>query len=492
MRTFPLPLILCCVVTGIFAQEQLSWRLDNYAGINSAFYNPAAPANSPLGWDINLLEISHYSDNNYAYLDNTSGLKALKMLRNWDAENFYFFRVGRIPNDFDYKGKDVLLYNYFEGDRGRYGYTHTAALGPSLSFRLAGGTSLGLFTRARVLASAIGLDGDLSYYTYNYRPYGETFIIDPVEVGLGGWTEIGLNLAQAIPTATGRFNIGVSARRLSAYQSVYLRNDFAFDYAKVAMDSIQGENFRLSGGMTDDWLDLEGDLSSNGNGWAVDLGIQYLAGMDDEGNYLWKFGLALLDLGQLSFTKNAQYHVFEDEDLRELDGNPYRQFEDQEDLPDIARAFSQDVFGDPTLSLRADRFSIGLPSAISGQIEYAFSPNIFLSANYIGGFGNKQGLARGQLLSFTPRYESRWLGVAVPLSLYQWQQPQLGLALRLGPLVLGSERLGSLLVNQKLTGTDFYLALKLFPPGFGKDGGQKRAFSRGKAGKGRDIKCYRF
>jgi hypothetical protein len=48
----------------------------------------------------------------------------------------------------------------------------------------------------------------------------------------------------------------------------------------------------------------------------------------------------------------------------------------------------------------------------------------------------------------------------MPLSLYQYKRPQLGLCMRLNSIIIGSDDLGALLFKKDIYGADVYLSLK--------------------------------
>lgn len=75
--------------------------------------------------------------------------------------------------------------------------------------------------------------------------------------------------------------------------------------------------------------------------------------------------------------------------------------------------------------------------------------------------------------------------------LHNWQDLRVGLSLKLGFLYLGTDNLESPLGQSKLTGTDYYLALKVNPFTLNVGNGTKRGKKplRGKRGA---IKCYDF
>ena len=61
----------------------------------------------------------------------------------------------------------------------------------------------------------------------------------------------------------------------------------------------------------------------------------------------------------------------------------------------------------------------------------------------------------------TPRFETYWFEAALPISLYEYQYPQLGLSLRLGPLSIGTDKLGHWIKQSDLYGADIYFHLKV-------------------------------
>ena len=65
-------MLFCVVTCSLNAQYQSALRIENYAGINSIFLNPASSNNYPLRWDLNLASADFFIDNSVAYISNTS------------------------------------------------------------------------------------------------------------------------------------------------------------------------------------------------------------------------------------------------------------------------------------------------------------------------------------------------------------------------------------------------------------------------------------
>src|SRR6185295_9897178 len=124
--------------------------------------------------------------------------------------------------------------------------------------------------------------------------------------------------------------------------------------------------------------------------------------------------------------------------------------------------------GDSTASFRADNFKMSLPAAISAQLDWNIYKNFYANATVVKGFNyyNKRGATHPDIYSLTPRFETRWLEVAVPLSLmsYHHLQSRVGLAVRLGWFFAGSDALGGILGLNDFEGADIYGGVHIFFP----------------------------
>ncbi len=82
------------------------------------------------------------------------------------------------------------------------------------------------------------------------------------------------------------------------------------------------------------------------------------------------------------------------------------------------------------------------------------------------GHGDNVGVVQPDIYSFTPRYETRWFEVSLPLSLmyYGHWQPRAGIALRAGYFFIGGDAMGGLLKLNDLQQADFYAGAHFFLP----------------------------
>ncbi len=475
----------------IFAQEQLGIRLDHYNGINAALLNPAGHAATPFSWDVNLLEGAFFVSNNYTY---TTPMK----LSDWLSD----------PDQLDIAlGPDITpekplppgarKVDFYTPDRSLYAKAQVSVMGPSFYVRLGQNHTIGLLTRFRVAGNVDNVDHNLAYYPYYNRDFFRDFRVSKFNAGAMAWSEIGLNYAYRLPVSNGSLSLGFTAKYLQGYEAAYFNNKTDFQLSKQPGDTLSGGPIHFEFGYTNS--NFTGDeyaLQRNGSGLGFDLGVMYVSGEED-GNFTWRWGVALLDIGRVNFTANARQHVAQTEAVSIVGADAFESFNRRDEFEEaIIQVFSEQVLQDSNASLQSNEFAMRLPTAISLQAERALMPNVYLGAALIQGLPTRNAaVQRGSLLAITPRYTHRWFGASLPVSLYQWQRLQLGLALRLGFITIGSEHLGSLFRRSEFYGADFYFAIKVNPFKIGEKQAKpsrRSAAPRRRGGGGSNVKCYEF
>jgi hypothetical protein len=237
--------------------------------------------------------------------------------------------------------------------------------------------------------------------------------------------------------------------------------------------------YQMSGNLV---LDLPMDYSTNTfsmfnpliRGWGLgfDVGITYTQNgtplfgnsvlssksQEPESEYLFRLGLSLLDAGKITFTKSVQFHEFRN--VNNVLWPGLSNFHPKS-IQEFIRASSYHLLGDSLASLtEKQKFDIYLPTAISFQGDYYLGKNIYLNATYVQGIKIGQpSVRRPSLIALTPRYETRIFGVNLPISLYDFRDPAIGLAVRIYSLILGTEKLGTFLNITDVRGIDFYFSL---------------------------------
>lgn len=470
--------LVMSLASNLFTQEQLGLRGESYSGVNSLLLNPANGPSSSFSWDVNVASAGIFFESNYGYLQNTNVPEILRLL-----PEVAFAADFNSERDFP---ENTLIADYYDNGRRKFVSAQTDIMGPSFMINLESGHSFGLFTRFRSAVSSQNIPGELNYYFFDRTPTGQEINVDPFSVAAMAWSEVGINYAVHMPTDVGNLDVGVSIKFLQGYEGFYFDSKKSFGLTQLGGDSLNFNlpDFALGFTNTNATGEYNG-LTRNGGGIGIDLGMVYTIDGDHD-LYLWKFGASLMDIGRVNFKKNAQKHRFALVDMSIIDPDDYR---DMEDVEDILTLLSSQFLDSSTESQDGGTFGIWLPGALSLQADFHPIPMF-----YVGGLivqrlpYQKAAIKRDNLIALTPRFEHRWFGAMMPISLYNYRNINLGLSLRLGFLTIGSDNLGSFVGRSNVTGSDFYVGLKVNPfkvylGGGGGGNGWKR---------GKNVKCYQF
>lgn len=480
-----IPLCLFFVVQ-LWGQEQLGWRLERYAGISGIRLNPASYAASPLRWDVQLFGGSIFFGNNYAFAEK-SNLRDLLSVANQDD------LVARpLLEADDVVRPDQVVIDFYDDRRNRFAFANAAIEGPSFFVRLNDRHALGLMTAFRLVASGFGVENELSYYPWFNRAEFDPFPVKDFHSGAAGFTEIGLNYVFTTYTANGRLGLGFTAKHLAGYEGAYFDSRSTMSVSKLPENSVSGISPNLAFGFTENAYQNEAwNPKVSGAGFGIDLGMVYTIDEDGE-NYLCQFGLSVLDIGRIRFDKGAQEHLAKAEGERVLSWQDYRKFESVEEFDQIVRTFSRQILGDSLASFQANSFELKLPTRLALQADVKVNELFYVNGMLVQPAPFKEAaITRGSMLAVTPRFEHRWGSLSLPVSLYNWQQVRIGLAARLGFIVIGTDKIGGTLTRSKFNGADFYFAVKV-PPFPGESKGNSGGRSRKIGKRGKNIPCYRF
>lgn len=459
-------------------QEQIGLRLNTLTGINAMRLNPAAPAVTPYRWEINLGEVSAFAANNYFFFRNARVPDLLN-----DELNDNILISPELANP-ETMPPGFLVMDFYNDERRRYAYAATTVMGPSFYYKIDRYNSIGLVTSARFIASAAGVDNDFSYYKFNQLQAGEFFEVSPMQAAALGFTEVGLNYTLSSPAPDGSFNLGITAKFIRGYDGIFFSSRNEFDLARITGNGLEGSRARLKYGYTDNLTAEDYQARATGTGVGFDIGMFATVDGYEPGEYLWKVGFSILDVGEVRFKNSAERHNIRlANDAVTLFPEDYAGIEDLSDLRQLARSFSFDALRDSLATLQDNSISIMLPSAVAIQVDHAITSNIFVSGlfhHYLPLGDNA--IRRGSLLALAPRFEHTWVSVNLPVSLYNWQHVRVGATIRLGPLTLGTDHLGSWFSRKDLYGSDIFAAVSFFP--FGKKGR--------KGGNNGRLPCYSF
>lgn len=456
-------LVLCLLAfSNLKAQEQLGLKIENYSGINSVLLNPTYQLTSPMKWNINLASAGVFFDNNYGYLQNTSAINALRRRNeiksrpdiNTETEN---------PDDF-------LILDYYNGQNKKQGSLLATVMGPSFMLNLNSGWSIGLFTNYRVASSARKIPSSLNYYEFENKEIGDQFEVAPFKVAGMSWGELGFNVAKKMRTNIGTIGLGVNLKILTGNDGFYFNNNNTFGLTKFSQDSLDFGSLDVNYGYTES-LDNDGNYvrQRSGTGLGLDIGFSYIEEYRD-GTYQWKAGAALVDIGRINFKQNSPQFAINSDNAFTFATETFDRLNTIDDRSDF---LSLSALNSESAALEDDHFKIWLPAALTAFGDYRLTNSVYLNATLVQSIPlGKNAVARDNLLAFTPRYEKKWFGAMMPISLHNYRKLRVGLAARLAFLTLGTENLRSFFKQDEFTGSDFYVGVRVNPFNLGLGNGE--------------------
>ena len=460
-----------CLLLNIytFGQTMLGTSLGNYSGINGIQLNPSALLNSKSYIDIQLLGAVVFLDNNALYISRK------------DYGFTRFFTPGyRLPSHKE---------SFGTGDRYLYLYNTTRSKNAFQNLRITGPGAMLIwkhhgFAISTSLRSVVSLKHipyevvNFSYLGLNYRPQQKINYSDNGPFGGTemSWGEIGLTYVYTFyANGVNKISAGITVKGLFGIGGLYMNVD-NIDYTVLNDTTMAVRNLNAQVGIA-----MPFNYSTNapnftkifkGTGFGTDIGITYThisphhqfqyfstACSQKYENYIYRIGVALLDIGAIRFSHNTLNMSIDNRDsywehLKSFDYKNIRQFLD---------TVSIKFYHNTTSIYSGTSFLIWLPAALSVQFDYHLNNNWYLNAGFLYGLSlGRQAIVTPSVISVTPRYESAWFEASLPVSLYDFTWPRVGIAMRFYGFTLGTDNLGGFFNFNNFTGIDFYFGIKYF------------------------------
>ncbi|MCV6629982.1 MAG: DUF5723 family protein [Flavobacteriaceae bacterium] len=437
MRTKITILLYCgfCLLTN--AQDFIGYDSDNYSGVHSISNNPANIADSKSKVDINLISFSTSIANDYLSLSMNNVRHVLRG-ESWES----------LPTFANINNQIIA---------------NVEVLGPSFSFNLNEKHSVGLISRLRVHNSIRNIDGlFLEGILDEFSKEDFNFSMNNLDVSSHLWGEIGLAYGRVIFNDYDRhfLKAGLTLKYLMGASFAQANtNSFSGSYdSNSDLVNMNGEIDYLS------TFDDDGDDTDYINkiqpGFGMDIGFiyEYRTRNSEDRNYnnpkasnkyRFKLGLSLLDFGAIKY-KNVEQTIYDtygsvsatdlEEDLVETIENNFEQ---------------NSITGD---------LRVALPTKLRLQFDYKIIPRVYVNIDYQQDLQKNTSpyLTNGRnYLTLTPRFESRLLGIYLPINYSQLGKTTMGVGLKLGPLILGSGSLLSNIMGDEAQLVNVYFGLKI-------------------------------
>ena len=472
------------------AQEQLGIRMDNYTGMDQAWLNPALVATSPLTFDVHLVGMGLFGENNYGFVHHTSLLdmkSKTDFVAGWDLE-------GRSAPS------QTLVGDVYDTPNKKFAKFNTTITGPSVMIKIAEQHSIGIFSNIRAAFAATKIPASLGYYEYDRKKYLDGFTVTPFKGAGAIWNETGIHYGFELEKSNGSFAFGANLKYNSFLESGFFGLQNEMTYTKISPDSVAIDypaiEFAITtGNIKEVSVDMNNkDMTIGqpgpkvyGHSVSADLGATIEITDNDVDGYRWRAGVSVLDFGMAKLTQNAEFHTsFPIPNSLTVN---FDSLKSAKTVDELEAKISELALGDPKASLKARDFKMGLPTAISIQGDYQVVQSVFVGGLVVQPIGlSRYNLTRTAVLAVAPRFETRYFSFSTPLVLRDWKSVRMGLAGRLGFLSFGTDNLGSFIRKRDFTGTDFYFGLRINAvnlPKFLSGGGHRR-------NKRSPLGCYSF
>ncbi len=463
-------IIFCIAAASVIvshAQESMGIANSNYAGTQGVHINPANIIDSKIWLDVHLVGAGAYVYNNY----------------------FYFPQASAFTRPFP-EGRDrYVLGNVYRGD------VNVDVWGPAFTLSL-GKHAIGLHTAVRSFTDATRIPAPIAKFIFeglNYAPQHDIEFSDKdFKATSLTWGEIGITYGTIISRKQkDLWTAGITAKYLSGINSI------ALDVESINYN-VQNDSDLYVRPITGKYGMVQPGFGA-GQGWSIDLGVNYKKMLDDVDNYVphdcevkdyrYKVGLSLMDVGNIKFNKNAVYQEYYNT------SNTWLNYDTANftDLGSVDDNLNTNVNDGASQNVRATSFTTWLPSYASLQLDYNFGKNFYANFTAIEGFRIQApfGVHRRSTIALTPRYERRRWEIALPISLHDFRKVQAGIMLRLNNLIIGTDNIIPLLAKADMNGADIYFHLKIPILKNPNCGGKKHnKGKKGKSGKkGRDDSC---
>lgn len=439
---------VACIVgaTTVTAQERVGLANSNYAGTTGMPLNPSSMVDSKAWLDINLVGVDAFAWNNFEYFS---------------------------KNDF-YVWDDILKGNvpstlYRVNGKEKHGAVNLRVDGPSFTLSQ-GKNAFGFHTAARLFASAEDIAEPTAIFMHEGLDYVPQREIDYTQQKMGvfatAWAEVGLSYGRIIyQQGRDMINVGGTAKYLMGigHMSAYLD--------ELNHTVVSDEDWNVTN-LTGQYAITEPGFA-NGHGFGVDLGVTYkrmLTDVDDYAphtpqsdcgtiDYRYRVGVSLLDLGGINFSRNSLIRTFDNATTT------WENYPDAEvnSIGDIDALIASQFASDAGSMRSGTRYGASLPSAVSVQFDYNLGKNFYANATWVQGFkiGKRTTGIRRSLLAITPRYEHKWFEASLPISLYDYRSPQLGLAFRFYSITIGSDNILPFIAPLDIYSANIYASVKI-------------------------------
>lgn len=453
------------LVGNALAQDFLGYINSNYSGVTGVDLNPANVVNSRYKVDVTLIGASLTAYNNYV------GLKRSALKKDGDGKYSAFNDTAfadhyLTPRDGNRIDKSVYLSNQI--------YL------PSFLVSIGTKNAIAFKSKVRTLFNADGIEPELAKLVYNSLNYPDLWNLQLNNKNLSiqtmTWAEYGLSYGHVFKDEGEHFlKAGITLKYIQGLQSAYMSvQNLSYKFTDDTTASLFHSDVSYGHSTNYDGEKLEaGYKNSSLFSWGLDLGVvyewrpdyqKYKYDMDgetdlwrkDKNKYKLKIGLSAVDIGWVKFLKGSHSRDFTADigywNLHEFD------------TVSSVSEYDQILANHYPMNKGDKYYKMNLPTAFSLQVDYNIYKDFYvnLTPYWSPRFKkDKEKVHDITTFSLTPRWDHKWFGAFVPLSYDVTGNFKVGLALRIGPLIVGTNSFGPFVTHKDIYGADAYVMLKI-------------------------------
>jgi len=460
-------------------QGMPGYNTSNYAGVSGIELNPSSIADMRYKVDVNLIGFGVGFSNNYIAMNSSS-------ITDGSLVNYL---KGNNPNvDF----KHTFLYENTSSDDKTVSAFANLQL-PSIAISLSKNISIGFTITEKTQFNIDQLSPELAHLAYtgldandakNINYFNQTLKDDKFNLNEMSWMEYGFTYAQVISGKGPHFfKVGGTIKLVEGIQAAYIyAQNLSYHWSDPHTLSLFNSNF--SYGQTANVTQFFGGQSFNifhflstvsSSSAAFDVGATYewrpnyadykydmdgQTGLErrNKNKYKLKIGVSLTDLGTIRFTKGNSALNF----IADTANWNVKKLNFGSNAVSGLNSIIQNTFKDH--SIGSSTFDFSLPTAFSVQIDYDLYKDFYLNLTTYTSprfIEIQSKVHSASYYALTPRWDSKWFGAFLPLSVDGDGNFNVGAALRLGPIVIGTSNGLSVLVNKETYGADIHVAIKI-------------------------------
>lgn len=451
------------------SQDFLGYINSNYSGVTGTDLNPANVVNTRYKTDICLTGVSLSMFNNYI------GLKRSALKKDQYGNYYAFDDTAFADNYLTKRVNNINKSVYFSNQI--YGPSFLVSINPKNAFAIK--------TKVRTLINIDGVEPDMAQLGYTglkdsllwvQRLNNKNFSTQTMT-----WVEYAASYGHVFKDEGEHFlKAGITLKYIQGLQSAYMSiQNLDYEITNDTIGSFFNSDVSYGHSTNYEGTDANTDVSYNALkpktkfSWGMDLGVvyewrpnwkDYKYDMDGETNlwrkdknkYKLRVGLSAVDIGYVNFKKGSYSRNF----TANINYWNLATFDSVQNID----GFDSLLQANFPMNKGDEYYKMNLPFALSLQVDYQLYKDFYVNFTPYWSPRFKKDLEKVHditTFSITPRWDHKWFGAFIPVSYDVMGNTKVGLALRIGPLIVGTNSLGPWVTKKDIYGGDFYTMLKI-------------------------------